>query len=137
MMKTATFGEAAFNVGMVADILLYVNALLAVLAFGAMLWMLFSRKERDKSVRYWALAMTWLVLVASYIGFCFSYPDICTQDFRYIVPTLLTGSVFLGLMMDKLLGIKGGKILVGALMASVVLFCLCTAVTYIAFGAVQ
>ena len=137
MMKTATFGEAAFNVGLVADILLYANVLLAVLAFGAMIWMLVSRKEREKAVRYWALAIAWLVLVASYIGFCFSYPDICTQDIRYIVPTLLTGSVFLGLAMDKLLGIKGDKILVGVLVASVVVFCLCTAVTYIAFGAMQ
>ena len=34
----------------------------------------------------------------SYIIFCFKYPYICTMNFRYIVITLVSGMMMLGLM---------------------------------------
>ena len=40
-------------------------------------------------------AMFWLALMVSYVAFNIKYPDSCTMDFRYIVPTVICGAVYL------------------------------------------
>ncbi len=44
----------------------------------------------------WCFTLIWLVVVLSYVQFCFSFPQACTQNFRYAVPTLLCGLVAIG-----------------------------------------
>ena len=39
---------------------------------------------------------TYALVLASGFMFCFQYPHVCTQSFRYIIPTLFVGTVGLG-----------------------------------------
>ena len=53
------------------------------------------------SVAAWpALAVLFVVLVGFYYSFCFKYPFTCTENFRYIMPTLLVGLAGLGRMVS-------------------------------------
>ena len=44
----------------------------------------------------------WVTMILSYIPFCFGFPHFCSMDFRYMVPTLLTGAVFLAVLLKYL-----------------------------------
>lgn len=134
LMKTATFGESEMTVGAPANILLYVHILLAVVALFAMVRMLI-RKDGEKAVLNRALGLAWIVLMASYVIFCLDFPSVCSEDFRYVVPTLLIGTVFFAQLLDGLRnGSKWKKGCARAIECAVLLFCVFSAVVYVALG---
>ncbi len=72
-------------------------------------------------------------MVASYVLFCFKYPFTCTMDFRYIVPTLITGAVSAGVFLSG--DYKWKKPLKYAYIAITAVFCLASATFYaISYG---
>ena len=54
-------------------------------------------KKIDINKRILFIISFWSVFI-SYIIFCFKYPYVCTMNFRYIVITLVSGMMMLGLM---------------------------------------
>lgn len=134
IVKTSAFGETDLRIGAPADILLYLNILLSVAALCAMIRIL-AKGDKERSVLNWFLGIAWAALMAGYIKFCFDFPNICTQDFRYIVPTLLIGTVFIGQALDRLIsgsGIK--KNCARAIEYAAVLFCVFSSVVYVVLG---
>lgn len=78
------------------------------------------------------LLLYWLSLLGSYVRFCFAYPHFCSMDFRYIVPTLLIGAVFLGVTLRRL-GEHFGRfatLLRAVLLCSAAAFCVCSLLLY-------
>lgn len=95
--KTAVFGEKEWGGGAFAHLLLYVSIVLALSAFVTLAW-------RASSVltppRTHSLDGVWFALFAvtlcSFFAFCFAYPFICSQDFRYLATLLPFGALSLG-----------------------------------------
>ncbi len=113
LFKSAVFGEttlfeqgsaSASNIlGYTISVsLFYVNILLALVSFiGAIVLIVKKKYLRDSTVTGF-FAILWVVVMAFYFKFCLDYPFTCSMDFRYIVPTLLVGVVFLGKLIDYL-----------------------------------
>jgi len=74
----------------------------------------------------------WLSMMISYVPFCFEYPHFCSMDFRYIVPTLLTGVVFFSVLYQRLetWNHRASHWLKGALLALVAVFSVCGVIIY-------
>ena len=74
----------------------------------------------------------WFSMLVSYVPFCFEYPHFCSMDFRYIVPTLLTGVVFFSVLYQKLdsWNCRASHWIKGALITLVAVFCVCGTVVY-------
>lgn len=127
LFKTALFGEKDLGSLTFAQIALFASAILALAAFVSMAYYLVINKKHRKSKLNWAMGIIWLTLMISYINFCFAYPNICSQDFRYIVPTLIVSAYFLG----RVLSDFNSKVLKTFLYATTAVFVLSSAVVYI------
>lgn len=126
LFKTALFGEKDLGSYPYAYIALFASVVLALVAFISMVYYLAVNKEQRKSKLNWAMGIIWLTLMMSYISFCFGYPNICSQDFRYIVPTLIVSSYFLGKLVIDL----KSKVIRITLYTTSAIFLLSSAVVY-------
>jgi hypothetical protein len=96
LLKTSVFGEyTLFENGQsaVCGLLFFFNCLLAGLSLYAGVRCVIRYRKSPVAL---GLAVIWLTVFVSYVQFCFAYPQVCTQNFRYAVPTLLCGVVALG-----------------------------------------
>lgn len=107
----ALFGEFTFSPihDIFAKILIISSVLLIVLSLGAMVWFLCVDRTKNR-LAVISFSAVWALLFFSFVFFNIKYPFGCTMDFRYIVPTVITGAGFLGLLSDKLRGsiVKNG-----------------------------
>lgn len=100
LVKCSVFGEFSFDSGYpFAGALLVCNLILIVLSLAAMVWIMFARNV-PRFTRF-LLGGLWLSQMGSFILFNLKYPFGCTMDFRYIVPTLISGAGFLGLATER------------------------------------
>ena len=131
-VKCALFGEFTFSAKheFIAVILIVTSLVLIVLSLGAMLWLLFIDKGKNK-LAVISLASLWALLMLSFVFFNIKYPFGCTMDFRYIVPTVITGAAFLGLISDKLPRCKAGNAAFLTLAVVLGIFCVSAAGFYI------
>ena len=107
ILKCSVFGEYSYWQGAVfALFLLLFNCILAPLSLYAMFYVFIKLKGKLQFTK-WLLGGFYLIIMGVYINFNIEHPFGCTMDFRYIVPTVLIGSVFLGLMYQDL---KEGKL---------------------------
>lgn len=123
MIRTSLFDEALLPENMkfyniCAIILLWIAFLGAVLA--VVLWICILC---DRNTMAWEMKMFFIVLFISlltgFVPFCFSYPYICTMNFRYIMPIILMP--YLGLEYFFHTG-KQGKIIKNISLAGILLF---------------
>lgn len=98
-VKSSVFGEFTFSPAhnVPAVFLLTAAIALVILSLAAMIYALLCLR-RQNGMAVLGFFTTWLVLMVSYIGFNLKYPYSCTMDFRYIVPTVIAGAAFLGLL---------------------------------------
>ena len=97
LLKTSVFGEFQYNVTLwIAQTLLICAGILAVAGLIAMFYRFIHKPSFQDKV----LAALWSVMILSYLWFNANYPFGCTMDFRYIVPTALVSSIFLGKWAD-------------------------------------
>ena len=124
LVKSALFGEFTFSQkhDFFAVILIVSSLVLIVLSLGAMVWFLFSDRTKN---RFTILSLTaiWALLMVSFVFFNVEYPFGCTMDFRYVVPTIITGAAFLGFLSDKLPSSRMGKSLMIGLAVILGVFC--------------
>lgn len=93
LVKTSVFGEFQYNVApWIAQTLLICAGILAVAGLTAMFYRFIHKPSFQDKI----LAALWSVMILSYLWFNANYPFGCTMDFRYIVPTALVSSIFLG-----------------------------------------
>ena len=130
-VKSALFGEFVFSPqhDVPARVLILTSLVLIVLSLAAMVWfLLFDRKKNRLAVL--SLFAVWALLMLSFFYFNIQYPFGCTMDFRYIVPTVITGAAFLGLLYDKPGRALPQKVLSGAFTAVLIVFCAASAAFY-------
>jgi 4-amino-4-deoxy-L-arabinose transferase-like glycosyltransferase len=130
-VKCALFGEFVFSPkhDLIARILIVANLVLILLSLIAMVFFLFFDKKRN---RFAVLSLfgVWALLMLSFLSFNVKYPFGCTMDFRYIVPTVVAGAAFLGLLWDRLAE-RRHLVLSGAILMVLGVFCIASAVFYI------
>ena len=131
-----------------ANLLFWMNVIIVaatLIGAGYCLWQAFRKntEEEFKSsvgfgrIHCLFILFYWVTMLVTYIPFCFSYPHFCSMDYRYLVPTLLTGAVFLAVLLRKMetadkTTIKG-KLLIGGkslLIAATALFAVCATMIY-------
>ena len=112
LFKTASFDEntlfaagvnATESAGLLASyVLFYSHILLALIATVAMVaaWLKSCWLHSPPATAM--LLVIWITLLFSFVTFCFRYPHTCTQNFRYLVPTLVIGAAFLGQLWEQL-----------------------------------
>lgn len=102
VLRSSLFGEYPFsNVDTAARILLYLNLLLIILSLAAMIVIIWKGREFSPALRF-GCGFFWLIQMISFVIFNLKFPDSCTMDFRYIVPTCVCGSIYLAAFWQKL-----------------------------------
>ena len=131
MFKTSLFGEAvgSYSKGMQggiwAHIIFFASLILAVLALLYMLMNLKSKSlKKDPLHAVWTVL--WAALMFSYVLFCFKYPHVCSQDFRYLVILVPVGALYLGKFLDD----NRSKLANGLLTGLTGVFCFSSAMIY-------
>ncbi len=130
--KCALFGEFTFSDAhrVFAVILIMASLVLIILSLYAMVRLVFFGR-RETRLGTWTLGAVWALLMASFVYFNIKYPFGCTMDFRYIVPTVITGAGFLGLLFDRLPVGRSGAALRACLIAVLCVFGVAAAGFYI------
>ena len=131
-VKCALFGEFTFSAAhkILAVVLIASSLVLILLSLFAMVRFVFFGNKENRLASY-SVAALWLLLMLSFVYFNIKYPFGCTMDFRYIVPTIITGAAFLGLLSERISKGRGKMILNTALMSVLTVFCIASAVFYI------
>ncbi len=131
------------------NMLFWLNAIVVIatlVGMGYCIWQLIRRKDETSFAPTVGIGripclfflLYWASMIGVYLPFCFNYPHFCSMDFRYIVPTLLTGAVFLGILLKFLDSKKesstpAGRLYAGAkavIIAATVLFAVCSTMLY-------
>jgi 4-amino-4-deoxy-L-arabinose transferase-like glycosyltransferase len=101
-LKCSVFGEFGYWQGaLFAVFLLLFNCIVAPISLFAMIY-IWVKKYNKYQLSKIILTSLWIIVMAMFISFNIKYPYGCTMDFRYIVPTLLVGSVFIGMLYEML-----------------------------------
>lgn len=133
--KTSLFGEGNFGPGVWPYLLLGSAALLLLPALYGAVLSLVRRPLRDTAQ---LLACVAGFITVSYTVFCFTYPHICSQDFRYLVMTLPVVAVWLGYAAEvppqKDTHRALYRVRQGVTAAGMALFCLSSAAVYLSVG---
>jgi 4-amino-4-deoxy-L-arabinose transferase-like glycosyltransferase len=133
VMKTSLFGEWYYNVDVhaLASFMIALNIIIILMSLIAMLYCLIRVKQnKEKS---FLLLLLWLAQIVPFIFFNIQFPFTCTMDFRYIVPTLISGASFFAIALQSIsenftaLWIKAQRFV----FAIVILFCMTSAAYYL------
>ncbi len=81
-------------------VLFWLGVALAAFAFVAMIWT-FVRDNKEDRVQKVFLGLFYAVLVGNLYVMSAKYTFVCTMNFRYLMPTVITGSLFTGLAVRK------------------------------------
>ena len=76
----------------------------------------------------------YLLLIGNFYKSAADYPLVCTMNFRYITPTVITGALFTALFLKKSEQNKSGKIAVLVMETLTSAFVLCSAAVYLTAG---
>ena len=87
--------------GELITVLLILNTLMILFSLMALIYVFI--EVRENLIINFIMGSVWIVQVVSFIYFNIKYPFGCTMDFRYIVPTLLTGITFLCIAADHII----------------------------------
>ena len=101
LLKTSVFDERHFESDYLTKAACCLLAAALILAFVILICCLiltvrYIRKKKMSAV-FMSLLILCAVMLICYVSFCFNYPVVCTESFRYIAPVLPAAGVFLGL----------------------------------------
>lgn len=131
-VKCALFGEFTFSLRhrFFAGLLIVSSLILILLSLVAMVRFLFFNGRRRRFAVL-SFGFIWIILMVSFVMFNIRYPYGCTMDFRYIVPTVISGAAFLGLLSEALTGGKVKDVLFAAFRAVLAVFCASSAIFFV------
>jgi hypothetical protein len=133
-VKCSLFGEFSFNssLNILAAVLILLNIIMILLSLAAMIYILIRRRGASAIMR-WGFSGLWVLMLASFIYFNIRYPLTCTMDFRYIVPTVISGAAFLGVANSQMRKLDGWlpRVLYYACTFFTIAFSLCSVIFYI------
>lgn len=94
IVKSSIFGQYSYgNANTIHYSMLIFNLILIIISLYFTFKYIFSKK--NKSFIKNLLLINWTTSIISYYIFNIKYPYTCTMDFRYIIPTILTGITLL------------------------------------------
>lgn len=144
LLKNSVFGESfgsttfekyPFIYGLL-PVFFWINVLLAAAGFAALV-LYTIRKGRANGRERTFLACFYLLTMASFYKTSADYPFTCTMNFRYITPTAILGSVYIGFALSETLKTPKGKkltrprrALVNTFGAAAAAFALCSVTVY-------
>lgn len=110
-LKTSVFGEYYIGFESVigrffANILFYSALILVVISLIGAVYLVVKAIKNKKINEYFSVSELYFILIChivivfSYIKFCFEFAHFCTMDFRYIAMTVVFGALYLGLLMN-------------------------------------
>ncbi|MCR4793972.1 MAG: glycosyltransferase family 39 protein [Ruminococcus sp.] len=116
----------------ICQILFWLGVALAAAAFAAMIFCLFRKCSADKVEKIF-LAFFHLTLVINLYILSKNYPLVCSMKFRYLMPTVITGAIFLGLYLLRFENSKKRSVsmLKTSLTASAITFAVFSSVVYL------
>jgi hypothetical protein len=119
VIKSSSFSEYKFDSDLSGKSIpvVAVNAILIALSLAATVFVLLRDRRR---VPFLMMGVVWASQLAFFAYFNVKFPYTCTMDFRYIVPTLFAGAMFIGGLHDGSYGIKRGAFLRAAINAAAV-----------------
>ena len=138
LLKTSIFDEynlVMFNPSLYlsSKILFIVNVLLIIISVACMIVSLLKKSSHmDYGLKIF-FSTIYLVLFGSFLKFCFEYPNVCTQSFRYIVILFILGTIAIGDVLSKVQNMKmtNIKTLIICLISTItVMFCVLSAYIY-------
>lgn len=150
LLKSSVFGEFTIlgdgQLGLVPQInavlgrsadtiafaLLWVNVVLACFAFVAMIVTCVSKSTVERTVSL-ALALYGVAMLVSFYQMAAEFPHTCTMNYRYVSPTVIIGSVFIGLFLRKSAArnTKGAKLLTFCTSLAAFLFAVLSEIVYV------
>lgn len=108
LLKTSMFEEfindTAFkNITFVSIVLFYSNIIIVLISLVALGYIIYTFiKERKICYKTLAIIIGWLAMVIFYYIFCFQFPHHCTENIRYVSPTIIFGLIFIAFAKNKL-----------------------------------
>ncbi len=107
MFKNSLFGESinenSFNGDLTmiktTKLFFWLGIIIAILFLTVMIIMLF-KKSMMKPTHKAFLGVFYASLIFNYLKMCSDYPFTCTQNFRYITPTVIITSIFCGVFLQ-------------------------------------
>lgn len=137
-LKSSLFGEYYLGIGSVYPKLLFVSAAVFALfsVIGALYLIVTSFAKKKEPLMISALAAYVLVLIGSYVKFCFEFPFYCTMDFRYIAALAVISPLFVFLALQRLAERfpRAGSMLSGACTALAGVFSVCSVLVFANIG---
>ncbi len=100
LLRNSLFGEYNFGNDGVAIFLVLANLILIIISLVGMAILIFKRETVNTSII--PLFILFIVELAFFVYFNFTYPFGCSMDFRYIVPILLSGFAFIGKFLSNI-----------------------------------
>lgn len=106
ILKNSLFGESinesnfAEEILFIPKIFFWVGTALAIISVLLMIIYTIRKSavlEWDTKAFFWIF---YIVMMFNFYSFCYKYPHTCTQNFRYIIPTVMIGCVFIGAMLN-------------------------------------
>lgn len=140
LIKTSLFGEYNLATEWTAitpfAVILFISGLvLAIAAFAAMLYMLFSKKSGLKKEWKLSFGALYAALLAAYGMFAFGSNNFSAQDFRYIALIIVVEAIFLGLFVDQLnIAEKKQKLCGSIVIGATAVFAVSSFIVYMMLG---
>jgi len=151
LIKTAIFGEfTLFNIksydvsfvdalgNIFSHILFWSSIVITAFAIWGAIYSVVKKKYSYDLTLTVMFLLIGGVIFGNYVNFCFQYPFTCTQNFRYCVPLIIVGGVFVGILCNYIRKSKGqiSNIMKWVFPAVVTVFCVSSAGVYILLGLV-
>lgn len=126
LLKSSIFGEYKFpeRVMIVACLQFIVNIVLIIISIIAMIRVIIFYRNKESYLFKWFMLILWLVQIVSFIAFNIRYPFGCTMDFRYMVPTLFTGAIFMAMDINNIKNEKVKDVYITVTFTVTIIFCL-------------
>ena len=133
MIKSASVG---IGETLVSDrIMFFLKIIWFALAFVCIIYIMI-KKDSMPLVFKAAFSGMFVLFMFSYYLFCIKYPHICTEDIRYVLPLIFTGSLFIAMTVGQLSKKRTipRRILKTGIIAFTVLFCTFTVYQLVLLG---
>ncbi|MBQ2603985.1 MAG: glycosyltransferase family 39 protein [Acutalibacteraceae bacterium] len=104
LIKTSIFGEYKYDKipEFFCKTLLVLNVLMIAFSIATFVYCLIKKSNYLDNTMKVFFGGYQILLFANFISFCFKFPHNCSMDFRYIVPTMIIGAMFIGMFVNKL-----------------------------------
>ncbi len=142
MLKTSLFGEYNYSlyserITAPAVVLFVVATVLAIVAFAASIYMIFSKKSKMDIGYRLLFAGIYVAVLFGFVSFALQNPYFCAGDFRYSAVAIIVEALLLGMFADRIKDEKMGRIFAVSVTALSVLFALSSACVYVMIGFFQ